>query len=86
MPRLTTRTAITKNGITRLAAPPTLDLSKFKSDKKIEDEEILKILEQPLARSTGSKGKNKKKKKKPKKATQEQQQENEEEEESSDEE
>ena len=42
-----------------------MDLSKFKTDKKIEDEEILKILEQPLARSTGSKGKNKKKKKKP---------------------
>ncbi|KKA24055.1 Methionyl aminopeptidase [Rasamsonia emersonii CBS 393.64] len=84
--RLLTTIAITKNGITRLAAPPTLDLSKFKSDKKIEDEEILKILEQPLARSTGSKGKNKKKKKKPKKATQQQQQENEEEEESSDEE
>lgn len=63
---LTNPTAITKNGLTRLAAPPTPDLSKIKSDKKIEDEEILKILEHPLARSTGSKGnKNKKKKKKP---------------------
>lgn len=48
-----------------MAAPPALDLEKVKSDKKIEDEEILKILEQPLAKSTGSKGKNKKKKKKP---------------------
>ncbi|KAL1973044.1 hypothetical protein VTN31DRAFT_6586 [Thermomyces dupontii] len=68
--RVLTTIAITKNGITRLAAGPTPDLSKFKTDKKIEDEEILKILEQPLARSTGSKGKNKKKKKKPaKKAT-----------------
>jgi hypothetical protein len=48
-----------------------LDLSKVKSDKKIEDEEILKILEQPLARNTG-KNKNKKKKKKPaKKASKE---------------
>ncbi len=41
-----------------------MDLSKVKSDKKIEDEEILKILEQPLSRNTGSKSKNKKKKKK----------------------
>jgi hypothetical protein len=41
-----------------------LDLSKVKSDKKIVDEEVLKILEQPLARNTG-KSKNKKKKKKP---------------------
>lgn len=51
--------AITKNGITRLAAPPTLNLSKYKTDKKITDEEILQLLEQPI-----SKGKNKKKKKK----------------------
>lgn len=57
-------TAITKNGITKLGAPPALDLTKVTSDKKIEDEEILKILEQPLARNTG-KSKNKKKKKKP---------------------
>jgi methionyl aminopeptidase len=58
-------TAITKNGLTRLAAPPTPDLTKFKTEKKIEDEEILKILEQPLAKSTGSKGNKNKKKKKP---------------------
>lgn len=50
-----------------MGAPPALDLSKFKSDKKIEDEEVLKILEQPLARNTG-KSKNKKKKKSAKKA------------------
>ena len=37
----------------------------MKSDKHITDEEILKILEQPIARSTGAKSKNKKKKKKP---------------------
>lgn len=49
----------------RLAAPPALDLESVKSDKKIEDEEILKILERPLSKSTGSKSKNKKKKKKP---------------------
>ncbi|TDZ18373.1 Curved DNA-binding protein [Colletotrichum sidae] len=63
--RYLTTIAITKNGITKLGAPPALDLSKVKSDKKIEDEEILKILEQPLARNTGNKNKNKKKKKKP---------------------
>jgi curved DNA binding protein len=66
--RLLTTVAITKNGINKLGAPPALDLSKYKSDKKIEDEEILKILEQPLARNTG-KSKNKKKKKAAKKAS-----------------
>jgi len=62
---LTKDQAVTKNGITRLAAPPALDLEAVKSDKKIEDEEILKILEQPISKSTGAKSKNKKKKKKP---------------------
>lgn len=37
-----------------------MDLTKFKTDKKIEDEEILKILEQPLSRNTGKKNKKKK--------------------------
>ncbi|KAJ5558420.1 hypothetical protein N7535_008631 [Penicillium sp. DV-2018c] len=60
--RLLTTVAITKNGLTKLAAPKPADLEKIKSDKKIEDEEILKILEQPLSRSTGNK-KNKNKKK-----------------------
>lgn len=55
-------TAITKNGITKIGAPRALDVSKFKTDKKMTDEEILKILEQPLCRNTG-----KSKKKKPKK-------------------
>jgi hypothetical protein len=55
--------AITKNGITKLAAPPSIDLEKITSDKKIEDKEILEILERPLSKSTGTK-KNKKKKKK----------------------
>ncbi|KIX03777.1 DNA-binding protein, 42 kDa [Rhinocladiella mackenziei CBS 650.93] len=63
--RLFTTIAITKNGITRLAAPPALDLESITSDKKIEDEEILKILERPISKSTGGKSKNKKKKKKP---------------------
>lgn len=56
--------AITKNGIVRLSAPPAPNLKQYKTEKKITDEEILKILEQPVARSTGTKGKNKKKKKK----------------------
>ncbi|ODH14084.1 DNA-binding protein, 42 kDa [Paracoccidioides brasiliensis] len=63
--RLLTTVVITKNGLTRVAAPPPLDLSKVQSDKKITDEEILKILERPLARSTGTKKSKKKKKKKP---------------------
>jgi hypothetical protein len=49
-----------------LAAPPSPDLSKFKTDKKITDEEVLKILEQPIAKEV--KSKNKKKKKSAKKA------------------
>lgn len=53
---------ITKNGITKLGGPPAPDLSKYKSDKKITDEEVLKILEQPLSRNTGKKNKSKKKK------------------------
>jgi len=58
--------AITKNGLQKIAAPPSPDLSKLKTDKKITDEEVLKILEQPLAKE--SKSKNKKKKKPAKKA------------------
>jgi hypothetical protein len=58
------RTAITKNGLTRLAAPPAPDLNKYKTKNKITDEEILKILERPLSKAGGSKNKNKKKKKK----------------------
>ncbi|KAJ2894717.1 curved DNA-binding protein [Zalerion maritima] len=65
--RLWTTIALTKNGITKIGAPPALDLDKVKSDKKIEDEEIIKILERPLARNTGNK-KNKKKKTAAKKA------------------
>lgn len=42
--------AITKNGIQKLAAPPALDVSQYKTDKKITDEEILKILEEPIAK------------------------------------
>lgn len=75
-----TRTAILKNGLSRLAAPPPLDLEKVQSDKKITDEEVLAILERPLAKSTGSKGKkNKKKKKKPAKKAVEEEEDDEEE-------
>ncbi|KAI5794195.1 peptidase M24, structural domain-containing protein [Pyronema domesticum] len=49
--------AITKNGITKLAAPPALDLEKFTSEKKIEDEEILKLLELPLKQDAKKKKK-----------------------------
>lgn len=55
-----------------MSAPPAPNLEQYKTEKKIADEAILKILEQPVARSTGAKGKNKKKKKKPaKKAVEE---------------
>lgn len=62
---LTESIALTKNGVQLLAAPPKPDLTRFVTDNKIRDEEVLKILERPLSRSTRSKGKNKKKKKKP---------------------
>ncbi|KAL1311043.1 hypothetical protein AAFC00_001258 [Neodothiora populina] len=57
--RVFSTVAITKNGLTRLSAPPALDLEKYKTDKKITDEEILKILEEPLAKATKSKNKKK---------------------------
>ncbi|KAK3207923.1 hypothetical protein GRF29_96g843318 [Pseudopithomyces chartarum] len=60
--RLFSTVAVTKNGITRLAQPAAIDVSKYKTDKKITDEEILKILEQPIGKTSN---KNKKKKKKP---------------------
>ncbi|MCJ1223377.1 Curved DNA-binding protein (42 kDa protein) [Toensbergia leucococca] len=82
--RMLTTIAITKNGVVRLSAPPPPDLSKYKTEKKITDPEILKILDLPVAKATGTKNKNKKKKKKPaKKAAEE---EEEEEEDSSDDE
>jgi len=55
--RLFTTITITKNGISKIAAP-TIDLEKVKSDKKIADEEILKILEIPLSKAKKSKKKN----------------------------
>lgn len=61
--RLFTTIAVTKNGVQRLAGPPALDLSKVKSDKKITDEELLKLLDLPLAKPVGDKKKKPKKKK-----------------------
>ncbi|KAF3937720.1 hypothetical protein ABW19_dt0202767 [Dactylella cylindrospora] len=52
--------AITKKGLSIISAPPAIDLEKVKSDKQITDEEILKLLEIPIA---APKKANKKKKK-----------------------
>ncbi|KAF2495205.1 Creatinase/aminopeptidase [Lophium mytilinum] len=63
--RLFTTIALTKHGLTRLSGPPSPDLEQYKTDKKITDEDILKILELPVGKPPGTKSKNKKKKKKP---------------------
>ncbi|KAF3214193.1 Curved DNA-binding protein (42 kDa protein), partial [Orbilia oligospora] len=52
--------AVTKKGLSVISAPPAVDLEKVKSDKKITDEEILKLLEIPIG---APKKANKKKKK-----------------------
>ncbi|RKF54401.1 putative phd-finger domain-containing protein [Golovinomyces cichoracearum] len=59
--RTFTTIAITKNGLQKLASPPQLDISKFKTEKKITDEEILKILDLPLVKESKLKNKTKKK-------------------------
>ncbi|KAM0704657.1 hypothetical protein Q7P35_007443 [Cladosporium inversicolor] len=46
--RLFSTVAITKNGLSVLGGPPKIDLEKVKSDKKIEDQELLDILALPL--------------------------------------
>jgi len=63
--RLFSTVSVTKNGLQRLAGSPAMKLEHYKSNKKITDEEILKILDLPLAKPAGDKKKNKKKKKKP---------------------
>jgi len=68
-----------------LGAPPALDMAKYQTEKKITDEEILKILEQPVAKPTSAKSTNKKKKKKAAKKAVEEEEEEEEEESSDDE-
>lgn len=62
--RLFSTIAINKNGLQRLAGPPKHDISAWKSDKKITDEEVLKILEIELAKPASAKPKSKKKKSK----------------------
>ncbi|BFZ60467.1 hypothetical protein YB2330_001503 [Saitoella coloradoensis] len=53
-----TTIAINKNGTTKLAGPAAVDVAKLKTEKKLEDEELLKIIAAPLK---ASKKKNKKK-------------------------
>lgn len=48
-----------------MSSPTAPNMSKYKTEKKINDEGILRLLEQPTAKSTGTKSKSKKKKKKP---------------------
>jgi len=55
-----TTIALTKNGTIRLSGPATLDTDKVKTEKKLEDEELLKLIAEPLR---AGKSKNKKKKK-----------------------
>ncbi|KAK4903397.1 hypothetical protein LTR27_000328 [Elasticomyces elasticus] len=62
--RLFNTVSITKHGLSRLAGPPALNVEQYKSDKKITDEEVLKILELPLGKPAGDKKKPKKKSKK----------------------
>ena len=54
-----TTIALTKNGTIRLSGPAALDTEKVKSEKKLEDEELLKVIAEPLK---AGKSKNKKKK------------------------
>ena len=55
-----TTIALTKNGTVRLSGPAALDMEKVKSEKKLQDEELLKLIAEPLK---AGKPKNKKKKK-----------------------
>ncbi|KAK1014300.1 hypothetical protein LTR91_001163 [Friedmanniomyces endolithicus] len=84
--RLFSTVSVTKHGIQSLAGPPPMNIEQYKSEKKITDEEVLKILEQPLAKPASDKKKSKKKpKKKPaKKAAQKEEEDEEDEEEDED--
>ena len=85
--RLFSTVSVTKHGIQSLAGPPPMNIEQYKSEKKITDEEVLKILEQPLAKPASDKKKNKKKpKKKPaKKAVQKEEEDDDDEDEDEDE-
>ncbi|KAK9456558.1 peptidase M24, structural domain-containing protein [Dipodascopsis uninucleata] len=54
-----TTVAVTKNGIIKISGPATPDFNKIKTEKKIEDENLLKVISSSLKPSS----KNKKKKK-----------------------
>ena len=60
MAQFQTTIALTKTGTLRLSGPAALDTEKVKSEKKLEDEELLKLIAEPL-----KPGKSKNKKKKP---------------------
>ena len=60
MAQFQTTIALTKNGTVRLSGPAELDTAKVQSEKKLEDEELLKLIAEPLK---AGKSKNKKKKK-----------------------
>ncbi|KAK1059026.1 hypothetical protein LTR74_012915 [Friedmanniomyces endolithicus] len=85
--RLFSTVSVTKHGIQSLAGPPPMNIEQYKSEKKITDEEVLKILEQPLAKPASDKKKSKKKpKKKPaKKAVQKEEEDDDDEDEDEDE-
>ncbi|KAK1816018.1 hypothetical protein LTR12_009615 [Friedmanniomyces endolithicus] len=85
--RLFSTVSVTKHGIQSLAGPPPMNIEQYKSEKKITDEEVLKILEQPLAKQASDKKKSKKKpKKKPaKKAVQKEEEDDDDEDEDEDE-
>ncbi|KAK0263954.1 hypothetical protein LTS09_002305 [Friedmanniomyces endolithicus] len=85
--RLFSTVSVTKHGIQSLAGPPPMNIEQYKSEKKITDEEVLKILEQPLAKPVSDKKKSKTKpKKKPvKKAVQKEEEDEDDEDEDEDE-
>ena len=55
-----TTIALTKNGTVRLSGPAPLDTEKVKSEKKLEDEELLKLIAEPLKAGKPKKPKKKK--------------------------
>jgi len=85
--RLFSTVSVTKHGIQSLAGPPPMNIEQYKSEKRITDEEVLKILEHPLAKQASDKKKSKKKpKKKPaKKAVQKEEEDEDDEDEDEDE-
>ncbi|KAK9451191.1 peptidase M24, structural domain-containing protein [Limtongia smithiae] len=54
-----TTIAVTKNGIVKIAGPAVPDLTKFKSEKEITDEALLKVINSALKPSSKKKSKKK---------------------------